>query len=352
MHELWWERKTAVETIHDLGHTPVYIETEPRVKDQAAKDRMDALLARSEGFVLLCYISAGSDNEILDNLSPIRYEFTTFRKQYPDAPCLVLRKTPDKGTPVSTSLEAWFERTKQMKNRVTVGEFKSPEELITMLEEWAKNYPPDTKTLGARPRFIIQYIGRDFIGLIAALSETVFSSFQLNIDYINHAARAGCATVYLSCSTRERLEDAEIFGQRLKEQIDKALDAELDRAEKENRLIGDLPDKKFQTSVIVDKSTPPTCQFYVELRAIDAPGQLNAVCKPILDLRFNIDEIVLKPTEQEHRRQTTISMWLSKPGDTRTDGHEDDLLKLESLLRRLVGVQSFFTKIIYRGADS
>jgi glycine cleavage system regulatory protein len=82
-------------------------------------------------------------------------------------------------------------------------------------------------------------------------------------------------------------------------------------------------------------------QFYVELRTIDTPGQLNAVCKVLKELWFNIDELKLKPMPPEFERQTTITLLISRRAPQHTEHLKTTLIELETALNTLIGVRAF-----------
>ena len=329
--ELSWERKIAVETIHDSGHTPLYIETEPRDRKQA-KDRMDKLIGRADGFLLMLYLSKGEPDPKLDPgkaipRTPIEYEYQQFYDKHLNKQNhLILRKKTDKFVTVSNDLNAWFDNIKG--ETFPWGEFDTPEQLISLIKDWLMDRPPIDEEVFEKQRFIIQYTGPDYIGLIAKISEVLFSKYTLNIDYISHASRSNRSTIYISCSSLEETNIEEKFIEQLQEVLEDEVDKDLKLAIEDGRasekVKSDGEEKKlnvkseqssekpFKISIHEYPENPPDYQFYIELRTIDAPGQLNAVCNVLRDANYNIDEIVLKPTEKEHRRQTTISLWLSK----------------------------------------
>jgi hypothetical protein len=167
--------------------------------------------------------------------------------------------------------------------------------------------------------------------------------YGMNIDYISHAARGGRATLYVSCSPRgakpewDKLRDTLQVG---------ALEATHGAARDGLLMPGADPETAPQVLVELDQTPPLKWQFYMEVRTIDAPGQLNAICKVLKELRFNIDELQLKPTEPEYRRQTTMNFWLSKRDVDKPSDCDIELMELESAIRMLVGVRAFSIKIV------
>jgi hypothetical protein len=97
MQELAWERKVLVETLHFAGHTPLYFEREPRASDVKARLIMEEMIARSDVLLQIYYLSQGINQRHLDFLTPICYEFKTFREKNPNKPCILLKKKPAPG---------------------------------------------------------------------------------------------------------------------------------------------------------------------------------------------------------------------------------------------------------------
>jgi predicted amino acid-binding ACT domain protein len=239
--------------------------------------------------------------------------------------------------------------SKNIKN-ISTASFTTPVELHKAILEWARKLGHDNNAPKNVSRFIFRYTGPDYVGLIAKISEVVFG-LSLNIDYISHAARSGLSTIYMSCSTYAARKDEGAFRRHLEKVVHKAIKKDLAVAKAEGRDFAKTGKEHVSISVDPDHEPSLPYQFYVELRTIDTPGQLHFICKVIRDtIKYNIDEIVLKPTQREHERQTTMSFWLSKR-DSIGSGHPShELMELELQLRALIGVQSLTTELIYQSA--
>lgn len=349
MRELFIERKTAIEAIHFCGHTPLYIETEPEVKDEAARDTMNKLVADADGFISIYYLSEGRRSPILNNLTPIEYELVQFLNvnEGKKAPVMFFKQKPDKFVTPSPHLE-WFE---DMADRLSITPvvFDGPGEIESEVRKALAQFKEQKDLACAKTRFTIRYVGPDFIGLIGKLSEVVFTGYRLNIDYISHAARGGRATTYVSCSPRVLRGAAEdIDPLTLQEHMRAIIEEDFRNAgtDDDYRLVDGsdlviLPDIKVDR----DLTEPRPYQFFTEVRTIDAPGQLTAICKEFRLRHFNIDEFQLRPSPPEHPRQTTMSLWVSKPSKWATD-RDEDRAELERSLRYLIGVRAFTVRVM------
>lgn len=342
MDELFIARKTAIETIHNEGHTPLYIETEP--DDRArAKKTMDMLVEDADGLVSIHYISLGNFESLLGDHTPTQYELIRFVKRHPDAPVLFFRQMADADTPVSGSMIRFFEEYAK-EREVQIIKFQGQQELATKLTKALDPYKERIDKKEAKARLIVRYVGPDFIGLIAKVSEIIFTGHKLNIDYISHAAKAGRATWYITCSPREGHGSKKSPNiDRLKRDLKNGVRRDLELAIDEGRLV-DGAESAMHPEIKVEKDTTSrqAFEFFVEVRTIDSPGQLNAICKVLRERSYNIDELQLRPTSYGYGRQTTIIMWLSK-SCVRSQYKEitKELRELEACLQYLVGVRAF-----------
>lgn len=342
MEELRMERKIAIDNIHFAGHTPLYIETEPMVKDQKAKIVMDSLVHSADALVSIHYLSEGRKEPILNNLTPIEYELKEFLTCNPDSPVFLIRKVPDKFITPSPNLIDSFEQIVEKYNLQLIL-FEKPEHLASKIVDLMRKRKLQKDKISLKDRLIIRYNGPDFIGLIGATSEVIFTDFKMNIDYISHASRGGLASLYITCSPREKLSDPKNLRIKLIEYLKKEIKG---IKEKGFDVEGFNPNVEPQIMVNRDLTKALKVQFYIELRTIDAPGQLNAICKVIKDLKFNIDELQQKPTPPEYERQATIIAWLSKRKITSNTEIKKELVVLETSVRNLVGVRAFSIRVI------
>lgn len=353
MRELFIERKTAIETIHFCGHTPLYIETEPEVKDIAARDTIDKLVADADGFISIYYLSEGKKDRILGYRTPIEYELEQFVElKGREAPVIFFKQKPDRFVVPSRTMEVWFEE-KAAELGIEPILFDGPGEMESRIREALGQFKEKKDASCSKDRFIIRYVGPDFIGLIGKLSEVVFTGYRLNIDYISHASGGGLATTYVSCSPRVvagAVEEVNLC--RLEEDMRRIIGEELEKAcsEEEHRFAdGSNPKAAPPPSIKVDKDSTRArpYQFFTKVRTIDAPGQLTAICKEFLSNGFNIDEFQLRPSPPEYPRQTTMYMWLSRPAKW-SKGRDEDQAELERSLRYLIGVRNFSLRVMSR----
>ncbi len=345
MREVFFERKVLIEAIHALGHIPLYIETEPHRKDEAARATMEELVDDADGFILLCYLSEGNkETKVLEGCTPIQYEIERFIKNNKgkNTPILIFQKMPHESVKASRGLVQWIAK---LKRTYTVKEFHNAKALEKLLEEELAPYAEQKDEI--KTRYTVRYVGPDFVGLIGKLSEVVFTGYRLNIDYVSHASAGGWGAVYMLCSQRKLpgKRSKTINREELESSMETMINEELEIVKKDIRLHGGFPDPFPQPDikVEVDPNEPSPYQFFVIVRTIDAPGQLNAVCKELRRKFFNIDEFQLRPSPPEHENQTTMTMWLSRK---KPEGQKKDLKRLERIFRYLIGVRNFEIRVM------
>lgn len=343
LDELFLERKTAVEAIHFAGHTPLYIETEREVRDKLAKKTMLSLIADADALVSIHFLTAGRKFPILRLLTPIEFELEEFRRLHKGKPIFIFRRVQEDTSPNSTMLQ-YFDDVARNIGTMPIP-FQRPEELQRKLRDLLRAYEHEADAERPPYRVTVRYVGPDFIGLIGKISDVLFTVCKFNIDYISHAAQGGHATVCLSCSPRRLPEGkSPIDKRRLRKALLMELRRDCDMAKAENRLIG-TEAEQFEPDIVVDldDAGATRSQLFVELRAIDAPGQLNAVCRILRAHDYNIDELQLRPTPPEYYRQTTMTLRLSKKDGILADW-PSELEAIESALRYLVGIRAVTTK--------
>ncbi|MGA8807307.1 MAG: hypothetical protein WB973_05470, partial [Thermoanaerobaculia bacterium] len=282
------ERKIAIEVIHFSGHTPLYIETEPFVRNAQAKDAMLSLLSDADGFVSIHYLSEGrSDINELGEHTPIEFELIEFCRLHPNAPVLLFRrKSPDQYVKPSERMLNWFDDMAARLNSPIIS-VANPNELQVAMGSALQPYGHSTDDANVLQRVTIRYLGPDFIGLIGKMAEVIFTKFKLNIDDISHTAAGEHATICVSCTPRQLVSTPESINTRrlqadLLAEIEQAFLAEMGDSSGVQELLS-----VSSPQVFVDLNPSPARQqqFYLEIRAIDAPGQINAVCKQLYGLR-------------------------------------------------------------------
>ncbi len=336
IRELQMERKTAVDSIHLAGHDPVYIEAEPIVKDKRAKTTMDLMLQRSAALVCVCYLSLGKKEPILGRRTPVEYEISTFRRMHPEGPIFIFTKDVDRYIQKDPSLEDWIQSQKSKGVKIT--QFEASVNLSEGIVKCLQDFPPG-KTVPSYSRKAIHYEGPDYVGLIEIISETLFSEFGTNLDYISQGARAGLATVLFGCSFRDKTPaNSRTIQRKLRQAVLEDIRRE---TESQKLLASRMNSYKVRIRVEEDDSWRPSAEFFVQIRTIDTPGQLNAVCKVLKKLRFNIDDVTLRPAEVEYPRQTLVTLWISSAEEREEPTPILALARLEWAVRDIIGVRSF-----------
>jgi len=360
MRELFWERKKVVELLHFQGHTPLFFETEPRQEDpKGAKPIMDGMIDNSQALVQIHYLTCGGSRTDYEHRTPIEYEFERFLETR-RGPCILLKKTLDKFDIVDPRLK---ELTKKVAtaDATQVIEFRNDEELTQKFLKCIHEISLEKDKLQEQPGFVIRYSGDDYIGLIAAVAKVIFHDFRLNITYMSYAAAGGFATLCLACSPREVIDiDLDEYRGKLQEALKSDLKNEATLALKENRFIVRRTQEVNHEKVSVELEEKPEriAECYLEVRHIDLPGQVKAICDVLKDLWINIDELQLHPVEYGYEKQRILRLWISKPSseESFTGSREDTdticrnmTLELEDQLTRLIGVRSVSVRRIFRG---
>lgn len=359
--ELAADRKIAVEAIHATHNTPLYVETEPYTdgkKDIAeAKRQMDFFVDQSEGLVLMYYLTAGKHEHDLSNMTPIMYEFNQCIRREPRVPCLVLKRRCEEATSL---LDNWFlnqidavkDKSRNAPPNVAFQDYSGPTDLEAKIKRWLAWTSPSAPLVPPYPaanRVIIRYTGPDYIGLIFRISYVLSRTYGLNIDHMSHAARGRLATIYISCSSEAPAVGKEEYPKALEEKFKEAIERDFEEAisNKLYELSGVELRPEIDCRVTINREYEMPFYLYLEARMIDAPGQLSNICKVLMDLSYNIDDLVYKPTAREHKGQTTVCFWLSnKKVKTGEKDWENALHELESRVNRLIGVRSFYTRLI------
>jgi hypothetical protein len=344
MSELSVERKTAIEVIHFRGHTPIYIETEPEVRDEKARDTMLTLLKDADAFVSLYYLSEGYGEKVLDDKTPIEFELFEFRRLHPEKPVLFFQRTPDRGVRPSERMLEFFRR-QAAEIGTEIRSFAGPKALQPVVAGALHPYELSSDNPNVSQRITIRYVGPDFIGLVGRIAEVLFTTYKLNIDDISHTAAGIHAIVSVACSPRHSaLTPEHVDTGGLRAQLLSEIESARLIAAGDNKTLSDLTAAEA-SQVFVDQNplAPRECQFYVIIRAIDAPGQINAVCKELRDRHFNIDKLQITPTPAEYPRQRTMALLLS-----RHDGLDsrETVDLIEGALQYLVGVRAFSIRAI------
>ena len=355
MAELFWERKKVVELLHLNGHTPLFFEREPWIDSpDDAKKAMDDMLRRCDALVQLHYLTAGMPQEVLGDRTPIWYEFEQFRS-HGNGPCILLYREPYGGAIVDPTLAA-ITRKVSAYPRVEKIAVKENQDWTGDFVEALARTGLEQDSLLDRERFVVRYSGRDYIGLLEAVSRILFRMFQMNIDYLSYAAVAKVGALCMTCST-----PGELAGRGLMSKMGEALDVELRKlSESQNGPSGSVEcmcdSGAGMFSVAPLGTACETSECFLEVRHADLPGQVHAICSIIKDLQINIDEAHLHPAEPGFPGLRTLRLWLSKkcdrPEPARHPGADPRCvmaLAVDERLRSLIGVRSVGVQILSRG---
>lgn len=351
MEELRAERKAVIDALHFTGHTPLFIENEPTVRDQEAREIMEKMIDDAEAMIFLYFVTLGADDPILDNRAPIKFELQEFKARHPGGRIFMFHKEVDPHLRLP-ELMGWVDRELDDERcEVSKHIFRRTEDLAQQVARLTADLPRTETDEEHLERFIVRYDGPDFSGLMERASERLSQLHRLNIDYISFAGRSGVATMNIFCSRDpgpNRSSDASVEGRRaeLEESLAEVLAQEVDKAKEDGRMVDGSQATRPQVLVNKDQSRQPRFQIYLEVRTINAPGQLYALTRAMADQGFNIDELLLKPAGQEHARQTWLNFWVSKNAIGSISELEHELLRLESSLRHLVGVRTFSTRVV------
>jgi restriction endonuclease/uncharacterized protein DUF4062 len=144
--ELYVERKAAIEAIHFAGHTPVYIESEPIVRDLSAADTIRTLIEDSDAFVSIHFLSEGRRTPLLGDMTPIEFEITQFTRVHRDAPVLLFRREVDAFVLPSAVMIHWFEHLAH-KLRAGIFSFKHPHDLQAQLLDRLRHHTKGRSTI-------------------------------------------------------------------------------------------------------------------------------------------------------------------------------------------------------------
>ncbi len=194
-------------------------------------------------------------------------------------------------------------------------------------------------------KIIVRVTCADFVGLIGRVAGVLAHSFGINIDYVAFAGRGGVATSYLSCS-KPKSEGRALSLKAVESELEKSILEGLGGVGRNGGSAATDGGRKVQISVEREALRMPRFQVSIEVRTINIPGQLNTLCRVLQELDYSIDDLVLRPSQPEHKRQTISRLLVSKKN---TKGRADvqmKILHLEAAIRHLVGVRSFSTRLI------
>ncbi len=382
-NEVFWERKILVERLNSENYTPLYFEGEPK---DIPKEVMDYMLQNSDVFMPLYFITCGREAPDLGNVTPIEYELLEYIQQqdrFPremKKPILLL----DKELPAEISQDQSFEKLSQIQklhnlkekieryqeeigqepNTRKVSFMNINEVLPKICEILAKFREKSEKSMAwekqQEKKYVIKYHGPDTVGLIATITDVLFNRFLMNIENVSHATGGKTATVFIWCKPRSHMEDYflqelnEMFSSKVRNMLKKRLSILEKKKEKNCSEDRTILVKNIQNTIenlrqfyeqerYFSIEQEFTCQaeeeqecYYMEVRHIDAPGQLSIICSKLKEENINIEDLYLLPVEG-YKRQRNLRVWFR---DLEHREEERLIPALESKLYNIIGVRA------------
>lgn len=319
------ERKAAIDVVHSLGHTPIFIEAQQMRAGAESKKLMDDMIDIAEAMIIILDEdhNLGYPDPNLSGRTPLVYEIEMFKRNsenWMDHIMVFARRSY--GGQIDS--EAFKNVSRLLgEGEVLVTGFSYYEEVATAVfdairEKWGRGRPKPASEL----HFYITWSGTDQPGRLEATAGLLFTEFHLNVTHLSAMGVDHRANIILTASsTDEKAPSSQDVVDGLKEELGPGFD------------VRPIDSHGFSSS------------FYFELRVLDVPGVLNALCKVLIDAGVNIDDIRQRPASQEYDRQAVIMMWLSP---TERDSElERTYLGLEDRLRNLVGVRSIRSRKLW-----
>ena len=348
------DRKSAIDCVHLAQHRPLYIETESYIatdgdvegsKEYSAaisklRQLMVTMIERSNFFVGVYSSDAGKRYKELDHKSPIVFELHTFLEHLKKNDLLheahdrirLFRTQESDAHWVDEKLADWG-----LPRQPKIIEFNDYSDLIGLIFDEVRylETEPQGDTSTARDLTIdIEYHGTDQADLLRIISEYLFSQHAMNIDHVWGSAKGEVAMLNISAS---------LVGDSLEFPGNEALESDLRTA------VGvhlGLAASKVPLNVHSRPAQFEETAFgYVEVRCIDAPGQLNTICKAITDLDLNMTQLHLAPAPPEFPRQTVIAITVKLDRKAEGLSQRAHFLRVESKIRDLVGVRAIGTRL-------
>lgn len=332
-------RRSVIEAIHIAGQRVLYIETEEyNTHPQMLMQTMISMAERADFFVGV--YPAGSKKGVVQGLlngkSPIEFELYTMISCFIDAGLadkipshflLLYQAGADIG---------WIEellRGQNLAPQPNLLSYDAHTDLISVIYDTFSRFPPQSRTSTSDYTVAIEYRGSNHPGLLQAISEHLFSRYGMNVDHVWASREGENALLHLVASWNKgaRTPPSEDKARKdLKDAIESRLTTRIRKRDLSLRITG-----------------PPGHEEalgYFDLRVIDAPGQLNTICKAVRKLDLDISRIRLAPAPPEFQRQTIITLELPLGKDSGKSIWPRYLL-LESILRDLIGVRAMASRL-------
>lgn len=342
------ERKAAINAIHVAGHRPLFIEAEEyRATPDELREKMDRMLEQADLFVGIYGDSLGENETALD-YKPVLYELKTMAESLGEAATerMLLFAKKDQ-SPDSRSAVDVLAKVKGL-NAPTI--FERPHELTGVIFEEMCGFEPKEPEWREQSRIQVEVevSAQDVPGLLGAISEYFYAEYGMNVDQVAGSSWTERAVLHLSLSLGEGGRSHRTGGGFPRPRNE---GGSVPQKEFEERLRKDLAERcetsKRNIKVYATEAGPPREKgqgyFFVDLRTIDTPGQLNAVCKAVKETELSIADVHLTPSPMEFPRQTSLSMRIALDGD-REVSMRRQFMELETRLRDLPGVMAIDTR--------
>ncbi len=324
------ERKAVIDVIHDLGHEPGFIESQQMRIGADATPLMDLMADRADALVII--LDDDQDLGRVDNnlgyRTPMVYEITQFTKKKQNKNWMKENRIQVFGR---QSHDGWSRAVKDVANILNCStDFVTPfnyydDLAISAYDQIRKLWKPAEPAESTPLHLHIHWTGQDRPGRLGALAGFLFTEFGLNVTHLSGIGVQRRGSIILTGTTAKR--PLPTVGE-----IHDAIEHELHL--------------KIQVDEIKEGCFPS--DLYFELRILDVPGVLNALCKVVGD-EVSIDDIRQRPTSLEHKRQAEILMWLSLPMAKTAEDINREYLRIESRLRNLVGVRALSSRRLRKG---
>jgi predicted amino acid-binding ACT domain protein len=322
------ERKTVIDIVHYMKHRPIFIEAEQMRQGEQSKPLIDEMIKNSDALIIIDDDHLGRSEKWLRDMTPLQYEIREFQKRVvkmgwdPRNRIVAFVRKNFRGQPISEAVYSYM--CTLVDGAENTESYKEYDDLAESVRKIIKNrWGIGTLEINKSKYIKIQYSGQDKPGILGTIAELLYTQFRMNVTHVSGTAVGDQAFIVVIA-----VPWIGISYEPDKDKIRIALNDTL----KEN----------------VDVSIGFGCgfeaKFYFELRVLDVPGVLNALCKALAALHINISDLRQRPAPREFDRQSIILMWLT-PTNAERD-IEDCYLRVEARLRNLVGVLAISSHII------
>ena len=333
------ERKAVIDIIHTIGHSPVFIEAEQMRTGSDSIPLMNDMIDRSSLFIAVICEELGPDDENLE-LPPLVYEIKRFRNK-------VLKQSDQENKTIKglifmqenfngklllepkcrTSLKLALSDGEKYFKKVRFRDYDDLAvkvyNIVTKL--WGV---PEKHLDNATHKISISWAGKNKSGLLGTVASLLFTEYGLNINRVsastvdNNAAIAISASMWFD-SSLPKLDD-------IKSEIKKEVGGALGT---------DVTFNHEKPIINIERMKSEKPRFYFELKVLDIPGVLNALCKVFDDQNMDIEDIRQKPLASESKNQSMIIFTLTQIKPNRAKAYTA-FIQLESRLRNFVGVRA------------